>query len=168
MLDYDGRQRARMAQARSFATSPAKVQDIRRFVDIEFSAFENEQVNQVLSFRDYKKPAHFERTVEIYRQAMNVEAPSVCWSSSSQVKFKKVVDIECGETVSFAKIERKAYTIDELHTPLDSGHEHEPRMNRDWFALNERLQREYIGLDEHICESRAHAQYDSCQFSGAH
>lgn len=151
MLDHPGSCRTNKMQTRAFVTTPAKVEDIRRFVDIEFSAFENEQSNQVLSFRDYKKPAHFERTVEIYRRAMNVEVAPVS-RSAPQIKFKKVVDTDCGDTVSFAKIETKAYTLDELHSPLDSGHEHEPRMNRDWFALNEKLRREYIGLKEHCCE----------------
>lgn len=145
ILDHHGQHRSNVTQARSFAVTPAKVQDIRRFVDIEFSAFEDEQVNQVLSYRDYKKPAHFERTVEIYRQAMNVEV-------TPEVRFKKVIDAEWGETVSFAKIEMKAYTSEELDTPLDIGHEEEPRMNRDWFALNERLRREYMGRSEHRCE----------------
>ena len=64
ILDQYDMHRSNDTQARSFVVTPAKAQDIRRFVDIEFSAFEDEQVNQVLSFRDYKKPAHFERTVE--------------------------------------------------------------------------------------------------------
>lgn len=152
MLDYHGANQINMAQTRSFVTTPAKVQDIRRFVDIEFSAFENEQVNQVLSFRDYKKPAHFERTVDLYRQAMNADVAPTSTSATPQIRFKKVVDTECGEVVSFAKIETKAYTREELQTPLDGGHEEEPRMNRDWFALNERLRREYVGLNEHCCK----------------
>ena len=141
-----------MSGARSFITTPAKVQDIRRLVDIEFSAFENEQINQVLSFRDYKKPAHFERSVEMYRRAMNVDAAPESLLSKSRVSFKKVVDTEAMELVSFAKVEMKSYSVEELQTPLDSGHEDEPRMNRDWFALNERLRREYIGLEEHCCK----------------
>ena len=73
MLDFNSNARMGKARTRSFATTPAKIQDIRRLVDIEFSAFENEQVNQVLSFRDYKKPAHFERSVEIYRRALSTD-----------------------------------------------------------------------------------------------
>lgn len=154
MLDFNSTARMRKARTRPFATTPAKVQDIRRLVDIEFSAFEDEQVNQVLSFRDYKKPAHFERSVEIYRKAMNADisvSERLAQSAAPRVSFKKVVDTETGEVVSFAKVEMKTYTPDELSTPLDIGHEDEPRMNRDWFALNERLRREYIGPEQHCC-----------------
>lgn len=176
ILDYAGnkRQRGMNGKLRPFALSPAKINDVRRLVDIEFHAFENEQVNQVLSYRDYKKPAHFERSVALYQAALNKDDfsghgmhgetiyhsdnDSASFSSSSsshslsRVEFKRITDIESGDVVSFAKLEFKAYTIDEMHTPLDIGHEGEPQMNRDWFGLNERLRREYIGLAPHCCK----------------
>ena len=156
----------RSSNSRSFATTPAKVEDVRRLVDIEFHAFENEQVNQVLSFRDYKKPVHFERSVRAYERALSydlsqsvkdtkrrrsdsrLDPPQSC----SKTSFKKVVDTETEEVVSFAKVELKTYSAEELSWPADVGHERDPVMNRDWFALNERLRREYIGLTEHYCK----------------
>jgi len=136
-------------------------------VDIEFHAFENERTNQVLSYRDYKKPAHFERAVAAYTNAIDSQhgrgsipkatrrrADSRLEPSQprSRLSLLKVTDTESGEIISFAKTEFKWYTPDELHSPADSGHEDEARMNRDWFALNERLKRDYIGLAEHCCE----------------
>ena len=143
-----------MSKTRPFMIVPAKMEDVRRLVDIEFHAFEYEQVNQVLSFRDYKKPAHFERSVQLYESALNSSAseePTSGHCSWSTIYFKKVVDTDTGDIVSFAKIERKKYDMEEFQIPLDSGHKHEPQMNRDWFALNERLRREYVGLQEHCC-----------------
>ncbi len=145
-----------MAKHRPFVIAPAKIQDVRRLVDIEFHAFEYEQVNQVLSFRDYKKPAHFERTVQLYENALHVQATTSgeevqdpC--GQSDISFKKVVDTETGEIVSFAKVERKRYDVEEFRSSLDSGYENDPKMNRDWFALNERKRREYVGLRPHYC-----------------
>lgn len=141
--------RTSKTKARSLVSLPGKIQDIRRLVDIEFRAFEDEQVNQVLSFRDYKKPSHFERTVHRYREAMSAEATP---DGSSEVLFKKAIDISSDEIISFAKVEIKAYTAEELCTPFDRGFEEEPIMNRDWFALNEKLRREYVGSECHCCE----------------
>jgi len=140
---------AKNSRARSFVSTPAKLEDVRRLVNIEFRAFEDEQVNQVLSFRDYKKPLYFERKVHRYREAMIAGATP---GDSSEVLFKKVIDMNSDEIISFAKVEIKAYTTEELCTPFDCGHEEEPRMNRDWFALNERTRREYAGGERHYCE----------------
>ncbi len=152
---------------RVFKVTPAKPNDVRRLVDIEFHAFENERVNQVLSYRDYKKPAHFERTVKIYQNALSganlarpVQANKRRLSGSminarpinDDVNFRKVVDTKTQEPISFTKYEMKTYTTEELDSPADVGHEGEPKMNRDWFALNERLRREYIGTQEHCCK----------------
>ncbi|KAK5171922.1 uncharacterized protein LTR77_003559 [Saxophila tyrrhenica] len=146
---------------KTFRVTPAKPNDVRRLVDIEFHAFENERVNQVLSYRDYKKPAHFERSVKIYQQALNsAQSPQAnkrrlsgsmvhAESNSDTVSFRKVVDSKTQELISFTKYEMKQYTEDELASPADIGHEGEPKMNRDWFALNERLRREYIGTQKH-------------------
>lgn len=148
-----------------FVIAPASVEDVRRLVDIEFHAFENERANQQLSYRDYSKPEHFERTVEIYTKSMKEEEQhsaklshrsqsrrrSKASSMSSRVTFLKVTDVDNDEIVSFAKFEVKAYSVDELDTPADTGHEKEQQMNRDWFALNERLRREYLGLERHCC-----------------
>lgn len=151
-----------------FAVTSAKLQDVRRLVDIEFHAFENEQVNQVLSYRDYKKPTHFERTVKAYQRTLSeernqrgrkhgaIQRTDTHWPIS-RVNFRKVVDTQSNEIVSFTKFEMKAYTEAELHEPADIGHEGEPLMNRDWFALNERVRREYIGLAKHCCKLSIHA-----------
>ncbi|KAK0274945.1 hypothetical protein LTR35_011367 [Friedmanniomyces endolithicus] len=131
----------------------ADSEDARRLVDIEFQAFENERANQQLSFRDYTKPEHFERSVELYTTAIssypNIGSPLKRPQAYSRVSFLKVTDTETSYVVSFAKTEFKQYTLQELQCPADAGHEHEPRMNRDWFALNERLRREYVGLAKH-------------------
>ena len=168
ILDHPPMRRTPMSNLKPFAVIPAKLPDVRRLVDIEFHAFENERVNQVLSYRDYKKPTHFERTVKIYQRALSAErlaprgrdggkrrrADSRLEDSTlhSRVSFKKIVDARTNEIISFTKYEMKTYTKEELYSPADSGHEGEPMMNRDWFALNERLRREYIGLAEHCCE----------------
>ena len=167
-IDSDNKHQMPLNEHKRFSIAPVKAQDVRRLVDIEFHAFENERVNQVLSYRDYKKPAHFERTVETYETALNVDtfasrrneqriqhqedAAVETRPPNPRVTFKKVVDIETNEIISFAKFEIKAYSKDELRTPTDSGHDGEPRMNRDWFALNDRLRREYIGRTMHCCK----------------
>jgi len=161
MLDDTGVHSVAMKNRKRFTVVPAKPQDVRRLVDIEFHAFENEQVNQVLSYRDHKKPVHFERRVEAYQRCLNDERdtnragegrdyhPVKYPQMESNIIFRKIVQIETGEVVSFTQFEMKRYTREELRTPADIGHENEPRMNRDWFALNERLRREYMGMSEH-------------------
>ena len=152
MLDYHtGMTRKSTGRNRRFIVTPAKPRDIRRLVDIEFHAFENERVNQVLSYRDYKKPAHFERSVKIYQAAL-LKDNNGQRLEDSNVGFKKIVNTETNEIVSFTKYEFKTYSREELRSPFDSGHEGELLMNRDWFGLNERLRREYIGTSEHCCE----------------
>lgn len=157
---------------RHFTVTPAKPNDVRRFVDIEFHAFENERVNQVLSYRDYKKPKHFERSVKLYEDALRTanSAPAVqankrrlsgsfittTPSANNTVNFLKVVDTKTQELISFTKYEMHTYSKEELSSPADIGHEGESKMNRDWFALNERLRREYIGLQQHCCECFHH------------
>ena len=148
-----------------FSVAPAKLQDVRRLVDIEFHAFENERVNQVLSYRDYKKPSHFERSVKIYQNALTSEhspyavyghkrshSGSKSKSASSTVNFRKIVNGETNEIVSFTKYEMKRYSKNELGSRADIGHEGEATMNRDWFALNETLRRQYVGTAEHCCK----------------
>ena len=46
----------------------------------------------------------------------------------------------------------KAYTHEELHSPEDIGHQDDPVMNRDWFALNERVRRQFVGVEKHYCK----------------
>lgn len=134
--------------------TPAKLKDVRRLVDIEFHAFENERVNQVLSYRDYKKPPHFERSVKIYQADLIRESNAVQSKGErrSRLGFKKIVNTETNEIISFTKYEWKKYSREELRSPYDAGHEGESVMNRDWFGLNERLKREYIGRAQHCCE----------------
>jgi hypothetical protein len=143
--------------------TPAKPRDVRRLVDIEFHAFENERVNQVLSYRDYKKPAHFERSVKIYQDALLNDNNAVQAVSrghrrqlDSKLGFKKIVNTETNEIISFTKYEFKTYSREELRSPFDIGHEGELQMNRDWYGLNERVRREYIGTSEHCCEPNRH------------
>ncbi len=164
MLD-DHQSSERGKSKSSFSVVPAKPQDVRRLVDIEFHAFENERVNQVLSYRDYKKASHFARSVKSYQAALRNNGSTSRGvkrrrsgglvgeplQPSSTVQFRKVVDMQSQEIVSFTKYEMKKYDIEELLSPADIGHEGEPKMNRDWFALNERLRRQYIGLAEHCC-----------------
>lgn len=181
ILDHDNTTSLTRKRTKHFTVVPAKVPDVRRLVDIEFHAFENERANQVLSYRDYKKPAHFERSVNIYTAAIiGAETASSAYAvvpvqaqkrrhSGSQVpvpekaklttNFRKVVDTESGEIVSFTKYEMKKYSEEELRSPADVGHEGEARMNREWFALNERLRREYIGTAEHCCKSTSAHPY---------
>ena len=170
MIDHSIHRPTPVAKKRPFAVTPAKPQDVRRLVDIEFHAFENERVNQVLSYRDYKKPAHFERSVKLYKLALHSGSAADresgrstrCRSDSKlerqqptgRVNFKKIVHKDTNEVISFTKFEFKAYTWEELHSLAESGHEGEPRMNKDWFALNERLRRDYVGVEEHCCKSQ--------------
>nr|POE77521.1 hypothetical protein CFP56_09168 [Quercus suber] len=166
ILDHEDLVGGSPSQGRTghFVVAPATPEDIRRLVDIEFHAFENEQVNQVLSYRDYHQPKHFERTVSIYTDAMRdlladkepdyikrADSPLEMDSplASNKTFFLKVTNLEDGTTLSFAKFEAKQYTQEELMGPADAGHEDEAQMNRDWFALNELMRREYMGYAEH-------------------
>lgn len=168
MLDYNGVSQKSKARNRRYTVTSVKYKDVRRLVDVEFHAFENERVNQVLSYRDYKKPSHFERSVKIYQEALlkennaikldhkgdrwGIGSTSDSHALSSNVGFKKIINTETNEIISFTKYEMKTYSREELGSPFDSGHEGEPKMNRDWYGLNERLKRQYIGRAEHCCE----------------
>lgn len=156
----------RKARSQSFSISAAKHDDIRRLVDIEFHAFEEEKTNQILSYRDHNQPSHFQRAIRSYQAAMGkpdavrrrgksnaVRRPVQRPGHQDAVKFRKVVDSVSGLIISWAKTEMKAYTDDELASPADSGHEGEAQMNRDWFALNEKLRRAYMGTKPHCCRS---------------
>lgn len=147
ILDFDGKS-GKNARNRRFIVTWPKVRDVRRLVDIEFHAFENERVNQVLSYRDYKKPSHFERAVKIYQADLLKENQP----PSSTTCFKKVTSTETNEIISFTKYELKKYSREELRSPCDRGHEGELMMNRDWFGWNERVRREYMGKAEHCCK----------------
>lgn len=168
ILDYNGVSQKSKTRNRRYTVTSVKFKDVRRLVDIEFHAFENERVNQVLSYRDYKKPAHFERSVKIYQETLLKEDAAIKldhkedrWGigmtpnprfPDSHVGFKKIVDTKTNEIISFTKYEMKTYSREELGSPFDIGHEGEPRMNRDWYGLNERLKRQYIGMAEHCCK----------------
>jgi GNAT superfamily N-acetyltransferase len=65
-----------------------------------------------------------------------------------------VTDTASGHIISWAKAEYKAYSEEELASSPDCGHEGEDQMNRDWFALNEKLRRDYMGTQRHCCEWR--------------
>ncbi|KAI7160151.1 hypothetical protein KC349_g3664 [Hortaea werneckii] len=144
--------------------SPAITGDVRTLVDIEFHAFENERANQQLSYRDYTKPEHFERAVQAYMMILaapdHVQYPDknfkanqalekIPKTTTDQVSLRKVTNTETEQILSFAKAEIKAYTSSELDSAADVGHEDDPHMNRDWFALNEGMRRQYMGLRKH-------------------
>jgi len=139
----------------SFVIHSAEYHDIQRLVDIEFFAFENEKTNHVLSYRDHSQPDHFERAIQSYQSLMHTSktyrrrAKSRQASTNSITQFRKVMDEDTGVIVSWAKTELKAYTTAELASPADCGHESDPQMNRDWFALNEKLRRDYMGTRPH-------------------
>ncbi|KAK4508406.1 hypothetical protein PRZ48_002144 [Zasmidium cellare] len=146
------------ARSASFGIAKAQYEDIRRLVDIEFLAFEQEKTNHILSYRDYDQPAHFERAVKAYEASM-AKAESTLRRLKTQrswrprvdlTRFRKVVDADSGEVVSWAKTELKTYSYEELASPADIGHEEDPQMNRDWFALNEQLRRDYMGTKQHM------------------
>ncbi|CAK4031592.1 hypothetical protein AC578_8248 [Lecanosticta acicola] len=151
----------RKARSQSFAVSGAKYEDIRRLVDIEFHAFEEEKTNQILSYRDHNQPSHFQRAVRSYQSAMGRNdgsrrrtKPNTSRRPSQRpgqetVRFRKIIDSDSGLIISWAKTETKTYTEQELATPADIGHEGEAQMNRDWFALNEKLRRVYMGTRPH-------------------
>lgn len=150
----------RKAHSNLFSVAKAQYEDIRRLVDIEFLAFEEEKTNQILSYRDYDQPSHFERAVKSYESSMAKAESLSRWLKTQRswrprvdvTRFRKVVDADSGEVVSWAKTELKTYTYDELASPADVGHEDEPQMNRDWFALNEQLRRDYMGTKQHMCK----------------
>jgi hypothetical protein len=148
--------------------------DIPRFVEIEFAAFQQEYVNHQLSYRDPSNPEHTARTIEFYKHCMqNIRTstlPSPTKRHDSKVdltltvdepehattsegyRFRKVVDPKTQEIIAFVKSEITTLTP-ELHaSPLDVGHESEPEMNRAWFALNEKVHRDYCGSRQHVCE----------------
>ncbi|EME48889.1 hypothetical protein DOTSEDRAFT_67825 [Dothistroma septosporum NZE10] len=169
----------RKARPTSFSVSLAKYDDIRRLVDIEFFAFEHEKTNHVLSYRDHNQPAHFQRAVRLYQSAMSKAAAlRRQWKAGRSVqqrraipdldaaRFRKVVDADSGLIVSWAKTENHAYTAEELGSPADVGHEGESQMNRDWFALNERLRRQYMDTKRH-CYIGMVATQPAYQHNGA-
>lgn len=157
-------QARRKSRPSNFSVSLAKYDDIRTLARIEFLAFEEEKTNHILSYRNPKQKAHFERAVRLYQTAISGSDASRRRRKSASarrldrrsngevVRFRKVTDSETGEIISWAKAETKAYTEDELASPADSGHESEDQMNRDWFALNEKLKRDYMGTQMHCCK----------------
>lgn len=155
----------RQARSASFSISLAKYEDIRRLVDIEFFAFEHEKTNHVLSYRDHNQAAHLQRAIRSYQLLMRKAAAlHRQWKAGRTIqqrravpdleaaRFRKVVDSDTGLIISWAKTENHAYTVEELASPADVGHEGESQMNRDWFALNERLRRQYMGTRRHCCK----------------
>nr|OQO19872.1 hypothetical protein B0A51_12228 [Rachicladosporium sp. CCFEE 5018] len=159
-------------QSIPFITAVALPQDLPRLVEIEFAAFRDEKANHQLSYRDSKIPEHSARALKFYRHCMthlrsidtdyrftngqHRKRPSstselVVSSSTFSLgyRFRKVNDPRTGEIIAFAKTEMTVITLEDMQSPLDAGHENEPAMNRAWFALNEKLHREYNGLRRH-------------------
>lgn len=168
----------RKARSHSFSVSRAKYDDIRRLVDIEFFAFENEKTNHILSYRDHNNPAHFQRAIRSYQSIMSkadvlrrrIKANGARYAvrriDPDTTRFRKVTDADSGNIISWAKTEIKTYTPEELESPADCGHETDPQMNRDWFALNEKLRRQYMSTQRH-CYIGMLATQPSYQHHGA-
>ena len=159
-----------------FVAAAAFPDDIPRLVEVEFAAFQDEIVNHVLSYRDPSNPEHTARTIDFYKHCMQhirtSTLPEHLFSrthmrSDSKLdltlnehddktiegyRFRKVIDPKTNEIIAFCKTEITTLTPEDHASPLDVGHETEPQMNRDWFALNERLHRQYCGLRQHLCE----------------
>jgi hypothetical protein len=161
--------------------------DIPRFVEIEFAAFRHEYINHHLSYRDPSNPAHTARTISFYQHCMQKIRTSILPSPSKRhdskvdltltdddteiatttegYRFRKVIDPNTHEIIAFVKSEITTLTP-ELHaSPLDIGHESEPEMNRAWFALNEKVHRDYCGDRQHVCKSFLIARQILSQFS---
>lgn len=159
-----------------FVAAAAFPDDVPRLVEVEFAAFREEYVNHVLSYRDASNPNHTARTIDFYNhcmQHMRTCALPVRGSNKGHAitdskldltlevqddttiegyRFRKVLDPKTREIIAFAKSEITTLTPEDHASPLDVGHEDEPQMNRDWFALNEKLHRAYCGLRQHLCE----------------
>jgi hypothetical protein len=158
-----------------FVAAAAFPDDIPRLVEVEFAAFQDEIVNHVLSYRDPSNPEHTARTIDFYKHCMqHIRTSSLPehlftrthMRSDSKLdltltdrgdktiegyRFRKVIDPKTNEIIAFCKTEITTLTPEDHAGPLDVGHETEPQMNRDWFALNERLHRQYCGLRQHLC-----------------
>jgi hypothetical protein len=162
-----------LARPKPFMATAGFPDDIPRFVEIEFAAFQHEYINHHLSYRDPSNPEHTARTIAFYKHCMqNIRTstlPSPSKRHDSKVdltltdepehatttegyRFRKVIDPNTNEIIAFCKTEITTLTPEDHASPLDIGHETEQQMNRDWFALNERLHRQYCGLRQHLCE----------------
>lgn len=161
-----------------FVAAAAFPDDIPRLVEVEFAAFQDEIVNHVLSYRDPTNPEHTARTIEFYAHCMqhirNINLPEQLFNRKPMradskldlalttqdytaiegYRFRKVIDPKTREIIAFCKTEITTLTPEDHASPLDVGHESEPQMNRDWFALNEKLHRTYCGLRQHLCKSK--------------
>lgn len=164
---------------RPFVAAAAFPDDIPRLVEVEFAAFQDELVNHVLSYRDPTNPEHTARTIDFYKHCMQhirtSTLPEHLFSRTHMrtdskldlaltdnndqgdkaiegYRFRKVIDPKTNEIIAFCKTEITTLTPEDHASPLDIGHETEPQMNRDWFALNERLHRQYCGLRQHLCK----------------
>jgi hypothetical protein len=162
-----------------FVAAAAFPDDIPRLVEVEFAAFQDEIVNHVLSYRDSTNPEHTARTIDFYKHCMQhirtSTLPEHLFSRTHMrtdskldlalnsindqgdktiegYRFRKVIDPNTNEIIAFCKTEITTLTPEDHASPLDIGHETEPQMNRDWFALNERLHRQYCGLRQHLCK----------------
>ena len=158
-----------------FVTAVAIPQDLPRLIEIEFAAFREEKVNHQLSYRDVANPEHTARAIKFYRHCMehmriidsdrkilnglkrersDSKTELVVSSSTFSLgyRFRKVNDPKTGEVIAFAKTEMTVLTLEDMKSPLDVGHEGETEMNRAWFALNEKLHRDYNGLRRHCCK----------------
>jgi hypothetical protein len=164
-----------LAKPKPFMATAGFPDDIPRFVEIEFAAFQHEYINHHLSYRDPSNPEHTARTIAFYEHCMqNIRTstpPSPSKRHDSKVdltltadddtehatttegyRFRKVIDPITHDIIAFVKSEITTLTP-ELHaTPLDFGHESEPEMNRAWFALNEKVHRDYCGSRQHVCK----------------
>lgn len=160
-----------------FVAEAAFPKDIPRLVEIEFAAFQDEIVNHQLSYRDGSNPEHIARTQSFYQHCMqhmrknalpteqvpgkalgrfdskvDLTVPEHTDTDKEGYRFREVLDPQTKEIIAFCKTEITTLTPEDHASPLDIGHENEPQMNRDWFALNEKLHRLYCGDRQHLCK----------------
>ncbi|PPJ54231.1 hypothetical protein CBER1_05159 [Cercospora berteroae] len=169
---------SRRLRSKNYTLTWAGPDDAPSIVAIEFDAFKGEKTNHILSYRDFTQPAHRQRALLMYQNAMtgsdgirrrkkSASARRVERRPNTDiVRFRKVTDVENKLIISWAKTEIKTYTEDELASPADSGHEGEAVMNREWFALNEKLKRDYMGTQKH-CYISMLATSPAYQHNGA-
>lgn len=167
---------AKPNQPKPFMATAGFPEDIPRFVEIEFAAFQHEYINHHLSYRDPSNPSHTARTIDFYKHCMHnirtntlpspakphdskvdltlpaADDPENATTTTEGYRFRKMIDPNTREIIAFVKSEITTLTPEVHASPLDVGHESEPEMNRAWFALNEKVHREYCGSRQHVCK----------------
>ncbi|GAB7358565.1 hypothetical protein MBLNU230_g2626t1 [Neophaeotheca triangularis] len=114
--------------------------DLPRLVEIELAAFAHETTNQVLSYRSPTDPAHYTRTLQNYRTALQ--------TNPTTNHFRKILDPSTQTPIAWSKTTHSHLLPSEnlSPTPSDPNTQHptspspspnpDPPMNRAWSALN--------------------------------